>query len=1012
MSAELVTGWLNALGYERVGDALVSSVNVIGRRPYAAELHDLLDRKGDYRLNAVFLVENTPTICFIDGARVPKEAQIDALRQRLWNQNLASALLVLHSNELCAYSVPKSKSAGALDRIERAEARPDGYWSAGEIQSSEVQRRLSDWFDPNRRVDRDLLRQLGIAVAQLTGGDAPPIARQLQAQMLLAQVLFISYLEHRRIVGEEYRAEHSLRPFHELVKARDGAAIDGLIRQLKDDFNGDFLEPSEMSWRDLDGRALRVIDSLLSRVNLETGQRDFWNYDFSQIPVELLSGIYETFLQEERKVDGAYYTPRILAELAVEEAFCGISDPSGLRIYDGACGSGILLTTAFRKVVAYREAALGRALDINERIALLQDTVFGGDINHIACRVTAFSLYLCLLERLSPRDLTRLQLEHECRLPKLIGPNIAEGASAGDFFSDQNAFASSGKFDVVISNPPWRELRADEGETAVAWATKNRIRMPHRQLAAAFAAKATEAARPEGRILLILPSSLMTAPTNADFLRQFTVRVSIERMINLADFRRLLFARAEHACTIVRACNVPGVKDGRITDSFEYWMPKVDISFAFNRLTLHEYDRLSLPRGLLVQDNAVLRRRFWGGRRDEGLVQRLAQLPPLADAIRECGWIAAKGYHMRDGNKAVSPIPLSRIPYLPTDALNSQSPVVDTALLTQLPVDRGVASHGNLAMYEGPRVLWPDGTSPEIEIRAAFSDTAFCFSSAVGGLRLRQAERDTARLLTCYLRSSLAKYWLILTGYSASAERARVTVSEIRSLPFILPARHPCPDVAKQALAEADTQLARFEKPGAMTLAQGAYEFAREGIDEVIFRYFGLSDHERTLIRDMVDLVAKSLQPTSYAELHTPLQDPIHNDDVVAYLTQLYGAMCRWSDSRGGRGALNVSLVDRAGDRTPIDVVHIALGRTKADVKRAPPQAVTVLELLTAIARQITKGRSIDFFSIPNSIFVWGDDIYIVKPSRKRFWTKSAALRDADEVVALLMSEHAEAAVA
>lgn len=1002
MAVELVTGWLEALGYEGMGDSLVTDLRMIGRRAYAAELRDLLDPDGEYRLDAVFLVENIPTVCFVHADQVAERLQVDTLRQRLWNQNLASALLVLGDSELRAYSVPKWKKDDGYDVVPRDQAKVDGFWSASEIQSSDVQQRLSDWFDPHLRVDRDLLRQLSVAVTQLTSGEKPAVAHQLQAQMLLAQVLFISYLEHRDIVGSEYRELHDLERFHDLVAARKGAAIDVLIKQLKEDFNGDFLEPSEICWADLNDRALAIVQRLLARVNLETGQRDFWNYDFSQIPVELLSGIYETFLQDERKVDGAYYTPRMLAELAAEEAFSGIEDPSNLRVYDGACGSGILLTTAYRKIVAYREAVENRSLDIHERIALLQKTIFGSDINRIACRVTAFSLYLCLLERLSPPDLARLQRDHDCKLPRLLGFNIAEGQQHGDFFSPANPFSSTGSFDVIISNPPWRELKKGEGRTATEWAEDNQVKLPHKQLAASYAAKACEAARPGGRIILILPSSLITAPTNADFLRQYTVRVSIERMINLADFRRLLFAHAEHACTVLRAVNTPSLKDGHLLGNFDYWMPKVDISFAFNRLTLHEYDELSLSRSALVEGNALLRRRFWGSRRDDSLVQRLGQLPRVSDAIRQGGWIAAKGYHIRDGDKKASPVPLQKFRYLPTDALNSQSPIVDTGLLKDLPVDRGVASHGNMAMYEGPRVLWPDGTSTEIEIRAAYSDAPFCFSSAVGGVGFPKHDRAIARLLTCYLRSSLAKYWLILTGYSASAERARVTVSEIKSLPFIMPDAHPNPDVAADILAKADAQLAKFEAPGAAIFAEANYEFARDGIDELIFSYFGLTEHERVLIHDMVSLVAKSLQPTSYAELHTPLQDNVRDKTINAYLRQLETGLQSWSKSRGGEGALKASRVDRAGDRTPLDVVHIALAGKGQDVNRPPPHADSVRKLLKAIAERVASGRSIDFFSIPNSIFVWGDDVYLVKPARMRFWTRSAALRDADEVFELL----------
>ncbi|MFZ5053803.1 N-6 DNA methylase, partial [Enterobacter kobei] len=87
-------------------------------------------------------------------------------------------------------------------------------------------------------------------------------------------------------------------------------------------------------------------------------------YDFSFIPVELLSGLYESFLGSEQKDLGAYYTPRNLATLAVDEVFAASKDPLAETIFDGACGSGILLTTAFRRLLAIKEAREHRQLSL------------------------------------------------------------------------------------------------------------------------------------------------------------------------------------------------------------------------------------------------------------------------------------------------------------------------------------------------------------------------------------------------------------------------------------------------------------------------------------------------------------------------------------------------------------------------------------------------------------------------------------------------------------------------
>ncbi len=139
-------------------------------------------------------------------------------------------------------------------------------------------------------------------------------------------------------------------------------------------------------------------------------------------PVELLSGLYESFLSpDEQARTGAYYTPRHLAMLTVDQALATSKDPLSETIFDGACGSGILLTTAYRRLIALRESREKRQLEFKERRDLLVQRIFGSDINHMACRVTAFSLYLSLLEGLNPADIMEAQKSGGAKLPTLAG---------------------------------------------------------------------------------------------------------------------------------------------------------------------------------------------------------------------------------------------------------------------------------------------------------------------------------------------------------------------------------------------------------------------------------------------------------------------------------------------------------------------------------------------------------------------------------------------------------------
>lgn len=431
--------WLDRLGYTEEPEVLHLRGEPIPKdHPYALEIETLLKPEGAIRAKAVFDVEGVPTVVFMNNDDEPfTRDNLDEVRKKIWNQNLASVVIEFSSEEALALPARKLKNAGKRLRLD--EAGPDGPFSALDVASANLSRREPEWFDVKARVDRKLVWNLQTAVKDLTDRglafEGDERARRQLAELLMGQVLFLSYLEHREIVGPTYRNRRSVASLHELVARADHYGIHRLIEALKADFNGDFLDDDRHNpWTVLTENGFDILDRFLRRTDMRTGQQEFWNYDFSYIPVELLSGLYEAFLSPEQQAkDGAYYTPRNLAVLAVDQAFDTSADPLSETILDGACGSGILLTTAYRRMIAIGEAREGRQLGFAERTKLLTHCIFGGDINPMACRVTAFSLYLSLLEGLAPADILAAQERENAKLPCLKDRNLLAGADAADF---------------------------------------------------------------------------------------------------------------------------------------------------------------------------------------------------------------------------------------------------------------------------------------------------------------------------------------------------------------------------------------------------------------------------------------------------------------------------------------------------------------------------------------------------------------------------------------------------
>lgn len=334
-------------------------------------------------------------------------------------------------------------------------------------ESGRLWKEHAEYFNSKERIDEVLLGNLNASHQELCKGNLSTDA----AQALLIQAMFIAYLEDREIITKEYfegATRKKADSFSALLESRDVKLLKTLFSTLRDDFNGDlFVAPCSFESA---SRAPTVTEAhlvVLARFRsgreemAKGGQFRFWGYDFRYIPIELVSAVYDRFLgerEDERKAQGAYYTPMFLADTVVSQLWDVL--PATTRekghFLDPACGSGVFLVRSFQRLCEHwRTTRQARTIRWDSLLSILK-RVHGWDLNGSAVRVAVFSLYVALLEEVSPPDI-RAMVKRGKLLPELWGKTLVRR----DFFDDANKELAS--FDVLLGNPPWTSRRGQVG---------------------------------------------------------------------------------------------------------------------------------------------------------------------------------------------------------------------------------------------------------------------------------------------------------------------------------------------------------------------------------------------------------------------------------------------------------------------------------------------------------------------------------------------------------------------
>lgn len=1043
-----------------------------GRHPYS---HFMRRAWEAMHLNGILCIDGRPTVYFKEVVRLDSRRQRERY-QKFWNQGLATLLVIRSPDEVQVFSSlaePAKEDSAIEDEhrlVETLKLTSEILNFVRRVQTGQIYRDYPESFQPEKAVDKYLLRNLRNARDLLHDHKDLPY-RIVHA--LLGRIIFTCYLVEREIIDEGHFNEagangvKTLRYLFEKYrgdKARD--ILYKLFAVLQRHFNGSLFDDSLEDERPQIAEGhIGILQRFLKGDELDTRQLtfDFWAYNFSVIPVETISAIYEDFLgaedEQQQRESGAYYTPKHLAEMVVDVAVEGWSLLEK-RILDPACGSGIFLVILFNRIAEQwrrKNQGVHNMTRANALLKILREQMCGVDTKETACRIACFSLYLAFLNQLKRREIRELEEQRGKVLDDFLALKKNSYANKetpvifeGNFFDDDIPVGKS--FDLVIGNPPWVSRGKVSDTKALEWclsesnpylvdapgSKKDRERyfQPAKQIAHAFMWKSPVHLKAGGRACLVLPTKVLFNNKTDKFQAGWFSTVTVDKVIQLSDWRKILFENAICPAVIIRF----GPERPEDDYSIKYEAPKVSYDdprrgvigiLPEDRKTiqLSEIRESAKTDGISV----VWKKRFWGTHRDTLLIDRLLEMPRLGAIIEETKkprvFISHQGfkpylpqyYEITNGERQPktkeygTPKPIWwTTEHLYIDAKNKDVNLVlteqDCYKFSQYEYERYFAKvlrqhktkncitelyrSPDRAIFDPPMVIVTKGFSRKI-----FCDFPVVFNNTFQSISGIAEDTNLLMFLAAVLNTDLADYCFFHISANLGVERDQVYVNEIELLPFPLPEYTHDPQRSRWIIDNIAKQLCDL-KSLIKTEQIGHAEKARSAmrkIEPLVYEYYGISEREHMLIEDTVNIFKHSMTPASASEKVRTLRKPTP-DERTNYVELL----CRILNSWAKRSSFRVNGKVEYSNTLGTSVITLWKSR-----KTEPFKEKRTADELQAVLEDVQQAlpRRMGGFTYYRNLKVFdGNKLYILKPLARRHWTKTAAINDADEIAAAILS--------
>lgn len=850
-------------------------------------------------------------------------------------------------------------------------------------------------FDRDGRADQMLLSNMRYIRDELA---ARGLADDDVCHDLLARVIFVQFLFDRKDQdGNPALTEAKLHRLHkdQVLNERHssfGSVLANyedtyrLFEWLNAKFNGDLfpgkgdtIEARAIGWAKERSVVSPAHLGLLAEfirgdLDMHSKQACLWpQYAFDVIPLEFISSIYETFVTKRASQDGIFYTPPHMVDFVLDRVLPWHGAAWDLKILDPSCGSGIFLVKAFQRLVhRWKVANPDQPVRAEFLRRLLERNIFGVDVDPHAVRVACFSLYLAMCDEIEPRHYWT-----QVSFPSMRDVRLIQS----DFFIETHKGFSCASdpdtYDLIVGNAPWGDGVITEA--ARDWATDKRRKWPvtNNDIGGLFVVKAAELAKGEGRIALIQSANTLLfniSPTAVDFRKKLLLSHRVEAIYNLSALRFSVFKRKTHTaktsaapvCVIVLTKAVPALDHQIDYVSPRYLKPFVD-EFT---IVIEPNDQQVLTVAEAVGDQRIWTQLMWGGKRDISLLKRLSAYPSLANRAEVA---SQQGIKFGDRVKIVPALSEWRI-FNNTAFPKGISPYLEVADFPKLgnaPIHSRAST--SLAAFAAPQLIvkqsWtkPSGRFNARLTRSEQGEGLLCNESYYSIHCDSETVLDAACLV---FNSKLAVYILLLTS-GRFLYRPKPSKGELLGLPV--------PDTKAKLNYRLD---------------------APDTIDKLSFDLFQLNEPERILVEDMIDYTLGDFIGNEQSMgRQSTISSAVNEEEHLRSYCEIFVRVLK--AGFGVQKSISATIFHVEGEHIPYRLVAFELG--VQSVNSIKVKIIDSDKLLSEFRRLDThmpiqggvfNQRVVRIYDVNDGV----PTVFIVKPDQKRFWTRSTALKDGDEV--------------